>query len=201
MSPVPDRAQRRREEILRAAERVFATKGYHATGIADIAAILGIGHGTFYRYFKNKHDIATSVLEHVVARMAEPGLSEDPEAANDLATYRGQTERILSQMLQLAEEHPNLVRFFHEQSVSVDRVRTAAVLDTYAAHTALFLRNGIDKGFLRAELDVQSTAEALVALILEGTRRAVMPDRTAADRRRWVDAGISLMFDGIRAAQ
>jgi AcrR family transcriptional regulator len=198
---VPDRAQRRREEILRAAERVFATKGYHATGIADIAAILGIGHGTFYRYFKNKHDIATSVLEHVVARMAEPGLSEDPEAANDLATYRGQTERILSQMLQLAEEHPNLVRFFHEQSVSVDRVRTAAVLDTYAAHTALFLRNGIDKGFLRAELDVQSTAEALVALILEGTRRAVMPDRTAADRRRWVDAGISLMFDGIRAAQ
>ena len=200
MSPSPssDRAQLRREEILRAAARVFTAKGYHGAGIADIAEALGMGHGTFYRYFKNKHDIASAVLEQVLERMAEPGLAEDPTAANDLAAYRAQTERILSAMLLLAEEHPNVVHFFHEQSASIDHERLATVLDAYAAHTALFLLNGVAKGFLRADLDVEPTAQALVALILEGTRRAVEPQTSVAERRRWVDAGVALMFDGIR---
>jgi len=51
---------------LDASERIFAEKGYHATGIANIATELGIGHGTFYRYFKSKHDIALHVFDSVM---------------------------------------------------------------------------------------------------------------------------------------
>ena len=198
MSPAEDRAQLRRDEILRAAEMVFTTKGYHAAGIADIAAALGIGHGTFYRYFRNKHDIAVHVFESVIERLATAGLDEDPEGANDLASYRAQTERILTRMLKLAEEHPHVVRFFHLQSFAVDAERRAEVMDNYAAFTARFLRNGVEKGFLRANLDVPSTAEGLVALIFEGTRRALDGKRTAPERKRWIDAGVALMFEGIR---
>ena len=54
-----------REEIVDAAFAEFAERGYHDTGIADIARRLGIGHGTFYRYFENKRDI----LDHVVTRL------------------------------------------------------------------------------------------------------------------------------------
>ena len=42
----PDRAQLRRDEILRAAEQVFAEKGYHAAGIADVSVTNGNGRGT-----------------------------------------------------------------------------------------------------------------------------------------------------------
>ena len=56
-----DVAAIRTKEILDAAYKVFSEKGYHDAGIADIAAELQIGHGTIYRYFKNKADIAWSV--------------------------------------------------------------------------------------------------------------------------------------------
>jgi AcrR family transcriptional regulator len=199
--PTADEAARARtESILEAAERVFAEKGYAAAGIADVAALLGIGHGTFYRYFRNKHEIALLVLERVVARMAAPGLAEDPCGATDLASYRAQTERILARMIELGEERPQSIRFFHEQSHSIDPGRVASVLDTFAAHTALFLRNGVERGFLRADLDIEPTAQALTALILEGTRRAVEPGRTPEERRRWARAGVALMYEGIGAA-
>ena len=44
--------EQKRKDILAASVQVFAEKGFHAAGIADIAQKLGIGHGTFYRYFK-----------------------------------------------------------------------------------------------------------------------------------------------------
>ena len=173
-----ERVELRREEILDASERIFAEKGYHATGIADIAAALGIGHGTFYRYFRNKHDIALHVFDRVMMRFAEVGLSEDPTASDTLDAYRAQSRRILLGWLALGASHPPVLR--------------------YNAHMARFLQNGVDKGFLRQDLDVSATAEMLIALIMEGTRRTLaMPDQEA--RVRWAEAGLALMFDGVRA--
>ncbi len=64
--PKLSRAERNRlqlrADILQAAFVEFSERGYHQTAIADIARRLGIGHGTFYRYFENKRDI----LEHVI---------------------------------------------------------------------------------------------------------------------------------------
>jgi AcrR family transcriptional regulator len=199
MASAPTRADLRRDEILDAAERVFAEKGYHEAGIADIAADLGIGHGTFYRYFRNKHDIAATVLERVVARVADAGLVEDPEASETVEEYREQTVRILERMFGLIDEHPMVMRFFHDQSLVVDAERMAAAFDAYAAFVERFLENGVRRGFLRAGLDVEITAQALVGIIFEGTRRALRSPQPAEVRRRWVEAGTALMFDGIAA--
>ena len=192
-----ERAERRREQILAAAERVFAEKGYHEAGIADIAADLGIGHGTFYRYFDNKRDIAATLLERVVERIASAGLAEDPEASDTLDQYREQTTRIVTRMFQLVDESPELMRFFHGQSIVVDDDRLAAAFDAYAGFTERFLANGVAKGFLREDLDIEVTAQALVGIIFEGTRRALRAPQPAAVRRRWIAAGVALMFDGI----
>ena len=40
--------------ITAAARRVFATKGFHATDMADIAAKVGLARNSLYRYFSNK---------------------------------------------------------------------------------------------------------------------------------------------------
>ena len=197
MSAVPDRVQLRRDEILDAAEHVFAEKGYHEAGIADIAARLGIGHGTFYRYFKNKHDIAVTVLDRVIERVAGTALAEDPEAADSLDEYREQVVRMLTRAFDLLDEHPHVLRFFHEESVGVDAERLAGALDAYAQFGERFLRNGIAKGFLRDDLDVEVTSQALLGIILEGTRRALRADDLPATRTRWIDAGTALMFEGV----
>ncbi len=196
MSASPDRRQQRRDEILAAAQQVFLAKGYNETGIADIAAHLGIGHGTFYRYFKNKHEIASAVLDGVIARLASAALAEDPESSNTLAEYRAQVRRMLTRMVELSTEHPKAMPFFERQGLVIDPQRLTQFKATFAAFTARFLVNGVTKGFLREDLEVQSTAELLVALVFEGVARAIRVQDTD-DGLRWIDSGMRLMFDGI----
>jgi AcrR family transcriptional regulator len=191
------RETRRRNEILDAAVRVFAGKGYQAAGVADIAAHLGIGHGTFYRYFESKHDVAAQVAERVVEEIAHGLGDEDPQASETLEEYRAQVERICGRMFDLIDERPDLMRFFHHESVVVDPDRLAAAMDGFAALTAPFLENGVGRGLLRPDLDVEITAQALVGIIAEGTRRALHSPQPAEVRERWIAAGTALMFEGI----
>lgn len=58
----------RRIEILRAASRVFAKKGFVAAKISDIAREAGLSHGLVYHYFENKDAIFGAILEDKLAR-------------------------------------------------------------------------------------------------------------------------------------
>ncbi len=48
------RAARTHEALLEGAQRMFAERGYEATGTPEIAAAAGVAVGTFYRYFDDK---------------------------------------------------------------------------------------------------------------------------------------------------
>ena len=47
----------RREQILSAALRAFAVRGFAATKVSDIIAASGISYGLVYHYFKSKEDL------------------------------------------------------------------------------------------------------------------------------------------------
>ena len=49
--------QRTREQIIEAAMRLFAERGYHATTIADIAAAAEVAPRTFFSYFPSKEAV------------------------------------------------------------------------------------------------------------------------------------------------
>ncbi|MGW4247267.1 TetR/AcrR family transcriptional regulator [Nocardia sp. NPDC004722] len=49
--------ERRRQQILDAAQTCFARKGLHATTMQDVFAESGLSAGAVYRYFKSKNDI------------------------------------------------------------------------------------------------------------------------------------------------
>jgi len=53
----------KRQHILDVAKELFATKGYSATGIREIAEKAGLSLGNFYNYFKNKEDLFTCLLD------------------------------------------------------------------------------------------------------------------------------------------
>jgi TetR/AcrR family transcriptional regulator, fatty acid metabolism regulator protein len=59
MDPTPSD---RRRELVRAAIRVFAGKGFHAARVGDIAAEAGVAHGLLYHYFRSKEDVLETIF-------------------------------------------------------------------------------------------------------------------------------------------
>lgn len=67
--PDPDRAARRRDEILDAAARLFAERGYADTDLDELAARLGVGKGTVYRYFPSKEKLFFAAVDRAMQRV------------------------------------------------------------------------------------------------------------------------------------
>lgn len=53
------------EKLLLAAKKVFNEKGFHKSSVRDISNEAGLGHGTFYLYFKDKKDVFYSLIKQV----------------------------------------------------------------------------------------------------------------------------------------
>src|SRR4051812_28167297 len=63
----------RRNQILDAATRAFAQRGYHNTTIRQIASEAGVADGTIYIYFKNKTDLLLGLLNRLNESEQRPG--------------------------------------------------------------------------------------------------------------------------------
>ena len=71
----------KRRQILDAALRVFAKKGYYKARVTEIARAAGIADGTVYLYFDSKQDIIVSVFSDVVKRHLENARQEIARAS------------------------------------------------------------------------------------------------------------------------
>ncbi|WP_160145912.1 TetR/AcrR family transcriptional regulator [Dictyobacter aurantiacus] len=70
------RRARTRAELLAAARRVFAKKGFHDTSILDITEAADVGVGTFYLHFRDKDEIFNTLIDEVLQILEEQVISE-----------------------------------------------------------------------------------------------------------------------------
>ena len=88
---IGERAQQRRAQtaaqLLDAARKVLAAKGYHGTKIVDIARAARVGVGTFYLYYPTKEALFLELVEEAVVQLkaqldaVRAGVSEPVEQA------------------------------------------------------------------------------------------------------------------------
>jgi TetR/AcrR family transcriptional regulator, cholesterol catabolism regulator len=87
-----------RERILRAAEKLFAEKGYAATSVGDIADAAETNRALLYYYFEDKHSLYVSLIDEGVAqfrRMAQVALATPGSYSDRLAAFvRGHLDLI-----------------------------------------------------------------------------------------------------------
>jgi AcrR family transcriptional regulator len=57
----------RREQLIRAAIKVFGEKGFHQTTVRDIGRAAHVAQGTIYNYVQSKEDILFLVCDRIVA--------------------------------------------------------------------------------------------------------------------------------------
>jgi AcrR family transcriptional regulator len=60
----------RRRELLNAAVRVFARKGFHASRVGDIAEEASVAHGLLYHYFRSKDEVLETIFRESWERLA-----------------------------------------------------------------------------------------------------------------------------------
>ena len=179
---------------------MFSTRGYNAAGIADIAERLGIGHGTFYRYFKNKRDILDQVVDYGVERMIAALGEATAELPTNLGEFRAQLRGIGERLFALLDAEPGLGQVVLLEATSVDHEMTQRVLgliEMFGALGAAYLDECVSRGFLRADLDTLSVGRAITALVLPGLFAAVRGQSDEEERARYIDAMVSLVCDGI----
>jgi AcrR family transcriptional regulator len=80
----------RRAQLIRAAREVFASKGYHAAAMDDIAERAGVSKPVLYQHFPGKRDLYLALLdesgEQMLARIHEALLSTDDNKQRVTAT-------------------------------------------------------------------------------------------------------------------
>ena len=67
----PAEPEARRDQVLRAAEALFARGGYHGVGLREIAAQVGIRAPSLFKHFPSKHALYNAVLRNIFARLAD----------------------------------------------------------------------------------------------------------------------------------
>jgi AcrR family transcriptional regulator len=194
------RKQALREEIMAAAFACFAERGYQNTGIADIADRVGIGNSTFYRQFRSKQEILEQVIDNTIVQLyANLGADNAPEAVASMPEYRAQVERISHVIGDLVRDD-RMVRLLLIQSMTLGpelEQRIHAMLESFVSHTARYLAHGREGGYLRADLDADGTARAVVSLIVGSTYLGLNPGLDRETRRKTSRAVLELIFGGV----
>ncbi|MGB8403903.1 MAG: TetR/AcrR family transcriptional regulator [Mycobacterium sp.] len=161
------RAELVREEVIDAALAEFAERGYHQTSISHIAKRLGSGHSMFYRYFENKRDIFDHAVRQVNARLLAAIGQCSSDGFASIEEFSAYTNSIGMAYTDLLAEDPRLLQLIVIQAAGVDQQMTEEfhrMFDGGVRRMSMLLRDGINRGYLRSDIDPYATAHSIVAI-------------------------------------
>lgn len=106
--------ERRRQQIIVAAKRVFSDKGFNKATMEDIAKEAELSPGTLYLYFKNKDELYASlslrILQYLIIRLEHVN-------ANDALGPEEKMDALTEAMFDVYEFDPLIIiNMFHLQS-------------------------------------------------------------------------------------
>ena len=172
-----DRQADRRRQILAAAVKVFAKKGFHASRVGDVAEEAGIAYGLVYHYFQSKEDLLETIFRttwtEMLARVREV------EAAGVPASEA--VRQVTALLLRTWRRDPDLVRVLVREVTRNQHVQQEIEEITEAMETLEgIIRRGQESGEFRGELDPKLAAAVFYGAleeILSGWVLGQLPDR------------------------
>jgi TetR/AcrR family transcriptional repressor of nem operon len=157
-----------RERILDAAARLFHERGFQGTSLDDIVAASGVCRSNLYYHFASKEALGLAVLDRLASRFRAAVIDGTLRDARRPARERLEaflaavTDNLQADACrrgcpfgnlaaELAGEHPEF------------RERLSALFRRWEDAVLACLRDGVRQGELRADLDVERVATALVS--------------------------------------
>ena len=178
--------ERRRQQIIVAAKRVFSKKGLSKTTMEDIANESELSPGTLYLYFKNKEELYASlslrILQFLSIRVAQV-IQDSGEGSSE------KLDRLIEAMYEVYEFDPMvIINMFHLQSsetlknLSPELLTEIKTLSKKAlGHIAGIFEEGIEQGVF---IDRHPTALADIfwslfsgVILWEASKNIINPEK------------------------
>jgi AcrR family transcriptional regulator len=204
-NPEPQRWSRRKQarpgEILDAALKVFAEKGFAAARMEDIARRAGVTKGTIYLYFPSKEDVFKQLVREAVG-------STIATVAANVAAYEGSASFLLRMVLTtmgtilLDSDKVVLPKIVIAESANfpwlADFYRFEVIERGLALMTSLIQR-GIDRGEFRP-LPAEHIARIFIApMLLSAIWRVTFAhlDPVPYDHKALIATHLDILFQGL----
>jgi len=146
----------RRQEIVDTSARMFARRGYDATGIAELCTANGLGKGAFYHYIGSKEELLVAIHDRV---MDEVMASADRVAATQ-AEPSAQLTLLGDELLEIIARYPDHVWVFLHEFPALSGERSEQFhrrRHEYERRVEVVLQAGVDQDEFR-DIDPRLTA-------------------------------------------
>jgi len=100
--------------ILKAAETLFAQKGYHQTSIEEIADLAEVSTGAVYFYFKNKEDLLITLMQEIGHQLRIILAEEFKRTGSSFDSFKNISFAFLRNF---CGSHPEWIAIFFRESV------------------------------------------------------------------------------------
>ena len=195
------RRESRRQDILEAALRSFADKGYHGTHVSDIISAAGIARGTFYLYFEGKSAIFLELLDQLLVELrgSVVGVDVTPESP----PIEVQLVATLRHILRTVVDNRLLTTIIIREAVGVDDevdARLHAFYRKLRAYIRESLEEGQALGVVRS-LDLDMAATCILGSIKQFMEQCVMGGDDDVDVDRIAVALLDFNLRGVLATK
>lgn len=202
MSAIIVNREEKKEQIIRAAIRLFARKGFARTTISDIAREAGTGKGTIYEYFETKDEIIHDSFNFFIKQL-------EFDLEHILVSSRPAIDKLreifdaYAQALQLPENRQLMELMFDFWAESSKSVQAKSILFNemntfYRGYRKLceeLIRDGIREGSFRKDLDPPAMATIILGMN-DGIMVQWLLDKTI-DFSKTMREMVSMVLEGV----
>jgi TetR/AcrR family transcriptional regulator, cholesterol catabolism regulator len=182
----------RRHELTRQAARLFAERGFHGTSMGDIAEALGVQKGSLYSLTGSKQQLLYETMR-TGAETFHSALDAVPEDAPAVERVR----LALRGHLRTVAEQIDVATVFTREWRYLEGEQRDEILGErrrYEERWRALLREGVESGGLRTDLDVGAAA----LLVLSAANWAYTWLTPGRDTDELADRFAAILVDGIR---
>ncbi len=153
-----------RDDVVRAAGRLFADRGYHGTSMRDLGRELGLHGSSLYSHISSKEDLLVDVvmrgadLFEVAARSAMAAQADPP----------ARLEALVAAHVDVVLDHIDESRTFLNEARSLEdghRSRVIEARDRYEEAFRRVLSDGVAAGDFRSDLDVRMSTIYVLSIL------------------------------------
>ena len=168
--------EERRRQILDAAVRAFAQRGYHGCRVSDVAREAGVAYGLVYHYYGSKEALLEAIFKETWGAML--ATISSVEQLDDPA--RDRVRKVTEIVLRTWRRDPDLVRVLvHEVTRSSQLQRETDEIELAFEALRRIIENGQSAGEFRSDVDARVTATiwyGALEEILTGWAFGQLPD-------------------------